>query len=507
MTEWTNLAAWSIPLLYAAGALLVLEVIYLVLRRVLPEFNVRFVYHVWCVAVALLLMLAAAGVDRGTLHWKLTATTAAVLSAWVAFALLSAAIIKRPWTPEKPFLPKLARDVLRIGLLIAVGLAAANLIVGVDLRAIVVSSTVLSAVAGLALQDVLRNFFAGMALDLEKPFTRGDWLLLDDAPEAEVIDLGWRTVHLRTREGVDIREPNTRLSGARLLNYGSGREPKALAFRIGLPHDIPPADAKRALAAAARSVPETLPAPPVEVMVEGFREDSVGYHLRAWTGNVSAIDHFRDAVYSRIWHEFKRRGLDVSLPTRDVQIQSARAIAAERDQDTRRRAVKRLVRLDLFAELNPDIIRTLAEGAHERHFDIGEVLVRESEAGDSLFVIESGSVAISKVPDQGDSEVDVGRLEEGDFFGEQSLLTGEPRNATVRTEDGCTVLEIAKPLLAKVLAADPEIAETLSRALAARNEITAASLERYRERRRDRHELENPESILRRMRVFFGLKN
>ncbi len=108
------------------------------------------------------------------------AASAVVLSTLVLFGLVDTLILQRPWNPDRgPIMPKLARDVVRLGLLMAVGLYAATVILNQPVGALLVSSTVVSAVIGLALQDTLKNVFSGMALDLEKPFKPGDWLQID----------------------------------------------------------------------------------------------------------------------------------------------------------------------------------------------------------------------------------------------------------------------------------------------------------------------------------------
>ena len=59
-------------------------------------------------------------------------------------------------------------------------------------------------------------------------------------------------------------------------------------------------------------------------------------------------------------------------------------------------------------------------------------------------------------------------LRQGDCFGEMSLLTGEPRTATVRAENDCEVLEISKPVMGELLRTSPECLNQLSALLAQR---------------------------------------
>ena len=110
-----------------------------------------------------------------------------------------------------------------------------------------------------------------------------------------------------------------------------------------------------------------------------------------------------------------------------------------------------------FSEaLNGDEIFALASGAERRTFEVGQALVQEGEPGESMFVIESGQVAV-KVG--GETVAD---LFAGDFLGEMSLLTGAPRNATVTAVEPVAAYEIRKGVLAPVLAESPTLVDRLA---------------------------------------------
>jgi CRP-like cAMP-binding protein len=137
---------------------------------------------------------------------------------------------------------------------------------------------------------------------------------------------------------------------------------------------------------------------------------------------------------------------------------------------------------------------------------VGEPLVTAGDAGGSLFVIERGSVQVVKADaSKGQKAVELAVLEEGAFFGEMSLLTGEPRSATVSAREHCGVLTLSKEALAPILEEDPRIAESFSRALAARERDTAATLEDYRATAVDPAGAVDEQSILERIRTFFSI--
>jgi small-conductance mechanosensitive channel len=499
---------WLMAVAVGAGVLLVLEALYLLVRKRVPRFHLKFLYHLWALSLAGLAVLRNLGFDLlGSPAGGIVSTIALLLTSLVLYALVDALILQRPWGKDQgPLVPKLARDVLRLALLIAVGFFAITEILNQPIGPVLVSSTVLSAVIGLALQDTLKNIFSGMALDLEKPFRPGDWLVIEGGVRAQVVDMSWRSTHLRTKEGLHIYEPNANLSVSRLINYGSGERPFAVELRIGLPYGVPPAEIKEVLQEAALSAPGALDRPPVRVLLESFDDHAITYFMRVWTRRASNVTRFIDGVNSRIWYQLKRHGIEIPFPIRTIHMHEAPEMEEHRQSKALRKASELFSRVDIFHELDSEIVRQLAASSQRRLFDAGEVLVREEEAGDSLFVVEKGAVRVTKSdPEAEHRHVDLAILEEGAFFGEMSLLTGEPRSATVIARDPCGVLVLTKRALAATLEADPRIAESLSRALAARRLDTMEVLEDHRDRAAAEAVIEDEQNFLRRIQSFFSL--
>jgi len=501
-------AQWLTVAAVAGGILLVAEALYFLLRKRVPRFRLKLLYHLWALSLAALAALQALEIDLlGSTVGGIASTVALLLTTLVVYALVDALILQQPWGKDQgPLVPKLARDVLRLGLLIAVGLFAATEILDQPVGAVLVSSTVLSAVIGLALQDTLKNIFSGMALDLEKPFHPGDWLVIEGGVRAQVVDMSWRSTHLRTKEGLDIYEPNANLSVSRLINYGSGERPFAVEIRIGLPYGVPPAEVKEVLREAALSAPGALDRPTVRVLLESFDDHAINYFMRVWTRRTSNVSGFIDGVNSRIWYQLKRHGIDIPFPIRTIHMHEAPDMEQHRQGKALRKAFELFSGLDIFQELDDEVVRQLAASSQRKLFDAGEVLVREGEEGDSLFVVERGAVRVTKSdPEAEGKHVDLAILEEGAFLGEMSLLTGEPRSATVIASDHCGVLVLTKQAVASTLEADPRIAESLSRALAARRQDTLETLEDHRDREGVESSIEDEQTFLRRIRSFFSL--
>jgi F420-non-reducing hydrogenase small subunit len=98
----------------------------------------------------------------------------------------------------------------------------------------------------------------------------------------------------------------------------------------------------------------------------------------------------------------------------------------------------------------------------------GEVIIRQGDRGDTMYIIQSGAVEVSQR--QGDREVILALLDRGDFFGEMALIDDEPRSATVTALHRTRLLALTRFSLLARLREDPGVALHLLRTLSQRIE-------------------------------------
>jgi CRP-like cAMP-binding protein len=123
--------------------------------------------------------------------------------------------------------------------------------------------------------------------------------------------------------------------------------------------------------------------------------------------------------------------------------------------------------LPLFALLPPDEVRTLARTARPLTLGPTERLVVQDQAGGSLFVVAEGEVEVVLRRDGGE-DVIVDTMGKGAVVGEMSLLTKQPRSATVRAVEGAVVYEIGDRQYGPCLRRHPEIVADLASLMADR---------------------------------------
>lgn len=118
---------------------------------------------------------------------------------------------------------------------------------------------------------------------------------------------------------------------------------------------------------------------------------------------------------------------------------------------------EQLSSVKLFNQLPPEEIQTLLPYISHRTFHKGQMIIREGEPGDSLFLIESGEIDILHEK----NNVKIATLTAGDVVGEMALVTGEPRSATAIANQDTRVWMILKEDFDKILAASPRLAKAV----------------------------------------------
>lgn len=117
---------------------------------------------------------------------------------------------------------------------------------------------------------------------------------------------------------------------------------------------------------------------------------------------------------------------------------------------------------DIFAKLSPSELAAVARCVVERDAKAGEVLIREGEPGDSLFLIRAGAVVVEKAV-AGERTVVLAQLSAGAVFGEMSLIDNFPTSAMVRAVEDSSFLLIGRLDLNVLLTWDTVLASKMWR--------------------------------------------
>lgn len=437
-------------------------------------------------ALALLLVQAWPWIERAALTHVLMRPAldlAAALpqaAAWAAAALLGVRVLDAfVWhglaaSPGGRPPPRLLIDLCAALVWLSAGLAVAAGVFRLPVAAVVATSGVAVGVIGFALRDMLASLFAGIALNIERPYVIGDWIEPEGWPMGRVVEVGWLTTRTVTRDGVGVVYPNARLATRPFRNYSRPEPYVRETLAVTLDHDVRPGRAERLLLAAAAEVPDVGPPRPApDVKIAEFGPHGVVWQLRFWLGDDADGTEVRYRLQRALLRHLRQAGVSPSYARLDLYHAEMPARSLDADHD----AQALLARCDVFGPLDHDDLARLAASARRRRLPAGATLLRAGEPGSSLLILVEGVLDVWREPPAGDGgrRTWLGAIGAGAMLGEFSLLTGEPRSATVTVKRDALLLEIGREALAPVLEHRPELVEALSRTLAERKARTDAA--------------------------------
>jgi small-conductance mechanosensitive channel len=345
-------------------------------------------------------------------------------------------------------------DLMSWVLIIVISLGGAGYLFDFDLTGFLVTSTVVSAIIGLSLQEVLSNLFVGIILQFETPFTVGDWVEVG-GQTGRVVAQGWRTTSILTNDNHYVIFTNLTVANERIINYSRPDPVQRHEMFVGIDDNYPPLQVKKVVLEALLNSPNVVQNPPPVVQVNEFGDSEMIYKVRFWIDDYGQRDPIADEVHTRVWYALRRSNIPHSTPERNMNITMMPPFA-ESKQAAQRENFNVLQAMPFASQLNQTQLQRLFDISEEKIYTDGEFLVRQGDQGDSLFMIKSGVVGIFIKTDT-NPHLRVDERVSGEFFGEMSLLTGDPRTASCVAEGDVQVLTISKDAFADVLTSDPVI--------------------------------------------------
>jgi small-conductance mechanosensitive channel/CRP-like cAMP-binding protein len=400
--------------------------------------------------LAAIYLVASVVLSRHVLSPVMSERVLSVAQLCLALAIINLVVatvinpLRSDRVPER--FPNILQDTLIIGLFFIVATVVMQ-------EKFLTTSAVGAVVIGFALQDTLGNMFAGLAIQVEKPFHVGDWVGVGER-EGQVSEVTWRATKLRTKPGNLVVLPNALVSKEAIINYSQPTVATRLEVTVGVSYGVPPNQVKAALLEAVGNVSMALSAPPPDALIADFAPSAVVYRARFWINDYSRDDVARDQMRSAIYYSLRRHGYEIPLP---MQVEIPRLEESELASERIDRLGGTLQSIPLFAPLSLEQRNELAARAVERIYGEGERIVRQGDAGRSMFVIRRGRVKVIEA-----SGAELAVIETGGYFGEMSMLTGQLRSAAVEALEECELLELTSDSLREVALSNPEVVQRIS---------------------------------------------
>jgi small-conductance mechanosensitive channel/CRP-like cAMP-binding protein len=514
------LGAYSDELVWVVGLFVAVVITAALVNRFRPIQRPRLRRLVTVFALFATATFAGIGFDAADLStWSNTCLIAAQILQAFTLVSLSATLVFAVMLPAVGIeLPMIASD-----LLVGLGYVVVSLAIlarhGLNPTSALVSGAVVSAVLAISLQSTLGNIVGGVALQLDGSIREGDWIQLENGRQGRVRSVRWRHTVLETREWSTIIVPNAQLlaTSITILGKRDGRNvPQRMVVGFNVDSRIAPSRVVAIVSEALqRSAIENVAGDPApSVVCTEFPRDANGfatYAARYWIRDVAIDEPTSSLVRARIYTSLQRAQVPLAphrLATTDAGDEQ-RASGLEH-LDDRLAAVKSV---HLFRTLTDDELHTLAAGMSHVVYADGELITRQGTPGHWLYIMTAGTAEIRAHVDaepgsiQTEQKIRIARITAPDFFGEMSLMTGDPRSADVIALGDVECFRLGKDTFKTILLARPEIATELSAKLAERRvELAARGAEIDGRTRREREASERAR-ILGGIRSFFALSD
>ena len=460
---------------------------------------------------ATLLLLSASGTTYLGLprtHWIYLSLHGASLFVFAAAivnlaAVFLFAIVLRLIRLEPPHI---AQDLIIALVYIAIAITLLSHS-GVDLRGIVATSAVITAVIGFSLQDTLGNVMGGTALQLERVIRVGDWIRLDDV-EGKVTDIRWRQTSVETRNWDTVVIPNSSLVKTKVTVLGRRlgaplQHRQWIYFQVRVSH--PPTQVIETVETAlqAESMPCVAVKPAPDCILTDMKNGEATYAVRYWLTDLSQPDPTDSLVRTRIYAALQRGRIPLFVPVQSILLTEEKSQRERAETAELQHRVETLKKNDLFHSLTDAEHHELAPQLVRAPFVKGEAMTRQGAQAHWLYIITEGEAQVWVTIEGASQKVET--LRGGDYFGEMGLMTGEPRTSTVVAITDVECYRLGREAFETLVRRRPEIAEAISLTLAHRRiGLDAAREEATEEALRER--MKRAQGVLlRRIEQFFGI--
>lgn len=196
---------------------------------------------------------------------------------------------------------------------------------GVEIGPLIAGLGVAGIAVALALQDTLKNFFAGLYILADKPVRRGDFVAVDtDMTDNKgwIEEIGWRTTKLRTRDGYLYLIPNDKLASSVVINYNKSRSTKRVRATVGAEYSAEPKYVMDTLEKACKEVIKRLEyadkdEKPV-IRLTGYKDSAIEYtasiYVKEYENQFEALSELNQEIH----RQFKNAGLTIPFPIRTL---------------------------------------------------------------------------------------------------------------------------------------------------------------------------------------------
>jgi small-conductance mechanosensitive channel len=221
-------------------------------------------------------------------------------------------------TDLTPSIQVLLVKMIRMGLLI-VAVAVALSAVGINLSALAVFSGAVGVGIGIGLQKIVANFISGIILLADKSVKPGDLVTIGDS-SGRISAMKTRYISVAAGDGREFLIPNEDLVTQKVTNWTYTDKNTLVKVNFGTNYESDPRQVCRLAAEIAGVAPRAIKSRTPNCILTEFAETGMKFSLTFWIADPDGMDNVKSDVMLSLWEAFKREGIRVPYPVRELRI-------------------------------------------------------------------------------------------------------------------------------------------------------------------------------------------
>jgi small-conductance mechanosensitive channel len=219
-----------------------------------------------------------------------------------------------------PSIQVLLVKMIRLGLMIF-AVAVAMSAVGIDLSALAIFSGAAGVGIGFGLQKIVANFISGIILLADKSVKPGDLVTIGDST-GRINEMKTRYISVAAGDGREILIPNEDLVTQKVVNWTYTDKNTLVKVNFGTNYEADPRLVCKLAIDVGAAAPRAIKGKPPNCILTEFAEVGMKFSLTFWIADPDGMDNVKSDVMLALWEVFKREGIRVPYPVREIRIRS-----------------------------------------------------------------------------------------------------------------------------------------------------------------------------------------
>jgi len=217
-----------------------------------------------------------------------------------------------------PSLQVLLIKIIRLGLMVF-AIAVVMSAVGINLSALAIFSGAAGVGIGFGLQKIVANFISGIILLVDKSVKPGDLVTIGDST-GRINEMKTRYISVAAGDGREFLIPNEDLVTQKVTNWTYTDKNTLVKVNFGTNYDADPRLVCKLAVDVAAAAPRALKGKPPNCILVEFTEAGMKFSLTFWIADPDGMDNVKSEVMLSLWDAFKREGIRVPYPVREIRI-------------------------------------------------------------------------------------------------------------------------------------------------------------------------------------------